>query len=39
MTVLCQLEKKTIFLNGFTASSISAEVFNLEEKKTNFFIF
>ena len=39
MTVLSQLEKKTICLsNGSAASTISAEVFNLEQK-TNFFIF
>ena len=38
MAVLRQLEKETFFSNGSVASSISAEVFNLEEKKSLFFI-
>ena len=36
--MLCQLEKKKN-LNSFSASSISGEVFNLEQKKNRFLYF
>ena len=33
------LIKQPFFLNGSAASGVSAEVFHMEQKKTNFFIF